>query len=50
MGGTYKFVSTASANLREKEDAYNAGLGGFFAGALVGLRSKHDVEHSSYQS
>ena len=39
MGGTYAFVSTASANLRQKNDAYNAGLGGFFAGALVGLRS-----------
>jgi len=30
MGGTFAFVSTASANLREKEDAYNPGLGGFF--------------------
>ena len=40
MGGTYAFVSTASANLREKNDAYNAGLGGFFAGSLVGLRSE----------
>src|SRR4051794_6197224 len=39
MGGTYAFVSTASANLRQKNDAYNPGLGGFFAGALVGLRS-----------
>lgn len=39
MGGTYAFVSTASANLREKNDPYNPGLGGFFAGALVGLRS-----------
>jgi len=40
MGGTFAFVSTASANLREKEDAYNPGLGGFFAGALVGLRKR----------
>lgn len=39
MGGTYAFVSTAAANLRQKNDAYNPGLGGFFAGALVGLRS-----------
>src|SRR5437763_11110028 len=39
MGGTYAFVSTASANLRQKNDPYNPGLGGFFAGALVGLRS-----------
>jgi len=40
MGGTYAFVSTASANLREKNDPYNPGLGGFFAGALVGLRNR----------
>jgi len=40
MGGTYAFVSTASANLREKNDPYNPGLGGFFAGALVGLRRR----------
>jgi len=40
MGGTYAFVSTASANLREKDDAYNQGLGGFCAGALVGLRNR----------
>jgi hypothetical protein len=39
MGGTYAFVSAASANLRQKNDPYNPGLGGFFAGALVGLRS-----------
>ena len=44
MGGTYAFVSTASANLRQKSDAYNAGLGGFFAGALVGLRSTSDTK------
>jgi len=40
MGGTYRFVSTASANLREKNDPYNVALGGFFAGALVGLRNR----------
>lgn len=40
MGGTYAFVSTASANLRQKNDPYNPGLGGFFAGALVGLRKR----------
>lgn len=39
MGGAYGFVKTASANLREKHDPYNNALGGFFAGALVGLRS-----------
>lgn len=39
MGGTYAFVSAASANLREKNDAFNQALGGFAAGTLVGLRS-----------
>ncbi|KAJ5172903.1 hypothetical protein N7492_005496 [Penicillium capsulatum] len=38
MGGTYSFVRTASANLREQEDVYNTALGGFFSGALLGLR------------
>lgn len=38
MGGTYEFVKTASANLREKEDHYNVALGGFFSGAILGLR------------
>ncbi|CAG7919796.1 unnamed protein product [Penicillium olsonii] len=38
MGGTYEFVKTASANLREKEDHYNTALGGFFSGAILGLR------------
>lgn len=38
MGGTYEFVKTASANLREKEDAWNVALGGFFSGAILGLR------------
>ena len=38
MGGTYEFVKTASANLREKEDYWNVTLGGFFAGSILGLR------------
>ncbi|KAJ5295892.1 hypothetical protein PENANT_c001G04630 [Penicillium antarcticum] len=38
VGGTYAFVKTASANLREKEDHYNTALGGFFSGAILGLR------------
>ncbi|OQE13412.1 hypothetical protein PENFLA_c048G04246 [Penicillium flavigenum] len=38
MGGTYEFIKTASANLREKEDHYNVALGGFFSGAILGLR------------
>ncbi|RAL03742.1 Tim17/Tim22/Tim23/Pmp24 family protein [Aspergillus ibericus CBS 121593] len=40
MGGTYEFVKTASANLREKEDHWNVALGGFFSGALLGLRAR----------
>ena len=38
MGGTYEFVKTASANLREKEDHWNVALGGFFSGTILGLR------------
>ena len=38
MGGTYEFVKTASANLREKDDTFNVTLGGFFAGAIIGLK------------
>ncbi|KAN0080554.1 hypothetical protein V8E54_003758 [Elaphomyces granulatus] len=40
MGGTYEFVKTASANLREKEDYWNVTLGGFFAGSILGLRAR----------
>ncbi|KAJ5109240.1 Mitochondrial inner membrane translocase subunit Tim17/Tim22/Tim23/peroxisomal protein PMP24 [Penicillium angulare] len=40
MGGTYEFVRTASANLRETEDTYNTALGGFFAGTLLGFRAR----------
>ncbi|KAJ5082843.1 NADH-ubiquinone oxidoreductase [Penicillium argentinense] len=40
MGGTYAFVKAASANLREKEDPWNTALGGFSAGALLGLRAR----------
>ncbi|KAK1040194.1 hypothetical protein LTS16_010583 [Friedmanniomyces endolithicus] len=38
MGGAYEFTKNASANLREKDDAYNPAVGGFFAGTLMGLR------------
>ncbi|KAL2216211.1 NADH-ubiquinone oxidoreductase [Thermoascus aurantiacus ATCC 26904] len=38
MGGTYEFVKTASANLREKEDHWNVTLAGFFSGSILGLR------------
>ncbi len=39
VGGTYAFISNASANLREKNDPYNQALGGFCAGALLGVPS-----------
>ena len=38
MGGSYEFAKTASANLREKDDAYNAAIGGFFGGSMLGLK------------
>ncbi|PGH26551.1 hypothetical protein AJ80_01680 [Polytolypa hystricis UAMH7299] len=38
MGGTYQFVKTASANLREKDDHWNSALAGIFSGAIIGLR------------
>ncbi|KAI9844920.1 MAG: hypothetical protein M1837_005206 [Sclerophora amabilis] len=37
MGGAYEFTRLASANLREKDDSWNPTLGGFFAGAVLGL-------------
>lgn len=37
VGGTFEFVSTASANLRRKKDPYNQAIGGFCAGSVVGL-------------
>ncbi|KAL1978756.1 hypothetical protein VTN31DRAFT_1615 [Thermomyces dupontii] len=40
MGGTYEFVKTASANLRETNDHWNTALGGFFSGAVLGLRAR----------
>ncbi|KAH8701873.1 NADH-ubiquinone oxidoreductase 213 kDa subunit [Talaromyces proteolyticus] len=40
MGGTYSFARIASANLREKEDPWNAALGGFFSGSILGLRAR----------
>ncbi|KAK3115274.1 hypothetical protein LTR53_005545 [Teratosphaeriaceae sp. CCFEE 6253] len=38
MGAAYEFSKDASANLREKDDAYNSAVGGFFAGTMMGLR------------
>lgn len=40
MGAAFEFTKNASANLREKDDAWNPALGGFTAGSLMGLRSK----------
>lgn len=37
-GGAYEFTKTASANLRQKNDAYNSAIGGFFGGSMLGLR------------
>lgn len=48
MGGAYEFAKTASANLREKDDAYNSALGGFLAGTMMGLRCTY--MHLSTQS
>jgi len=36
----YQFTCTASANLREKKDFINEAIGGFFGGAVVGLRAR----------
>ncbi|GAB7363301.1 hypothetical protein MBLNU230_g3582t1 [Neophaeotheca triangularis] len=38
MGGAYEFTKLASANLREKDDAWNPTFGGLAAGAMLGLR------------
>ncbi|BFZ60761.1 hypothetical protein YB2330_001813 [Saitoella coloradoensis] len=38
IGTSFTFFSSASANLRETEDAYNAFIGGFMAGAVAGLK------------
>lgn len=38
MGGAYQFTKDASANLREKDDYWNSVIGGFFSGAVLGLR------------
>ncbi|KAK2808920.1 hypothetical protein FQN50_004193 [Emmonsiellopsis sp. PD_5] len=40
VGGAYQFARIAAANLREKEDHWNAAWGGFFGGAAIGLRAR----------
>ncbi|KUI71913.1 hypothetical protein VM1G_08036 [Cytospora mali] len=39
VGAVFGFVQNASANLRQKKDHYNAGIGGLFAGSIIGMRS-----------
>ncbi|KAF4637935.1 hypothetical protein G7Y89_g165 [Cudoniella acicularis] len=39
IGGAFEFTRNASANLREKDDSINPAIGGFLAGAVMGLRS-----------
>ena len=48
MGGTYEFSRFASANLREKDDAYNTAVGGFLAGSVLGLKCESPVEESAF--
>ena len=38
VGAAYSFTRAACANLREKDDHWNATVGGFFGGAVGGLR------------
>ncbi|PKY07377.1 NADH-ubiquinone oxidoreductase [Aspergillus campestris IBT 28561] len=40
MGGTYEFAKNASANLRETDDHWNVAIGGFFSGAILGLKAR----------
>jgi len=40
MGGSFQFASTATANLREKNDFINHAVGGACAGSLVGLAKR----------
>ena len=41
-GGAYGFSKAAAANLREKDDSWNPTIGGFIAGAVLGLRCQID--------
>jgi len=38
-GASFEFTRCASANLREKDDHWNHAVGGFVAGAVLGLRT-----------
>ncbi|KAF2657808.1 hypothetical protein K491DRAFT_311657 [Lophiostoma macrostomum CBS 122681] len=37
VGATYQFTRDATANLRQKQDTYNEAIGGFAAGAMLGV-------------
>lgn len=45
-GGAYVFSHNAAANLREKDDSWNAAISGALAGAIIGIRSKTDTRLS----
>lgn len=38
VGGAFEFTRNAAANLRQKKDHYNAGIGGFLAGSILGMK------------
>ena len=38
MGGAFEFSRIAAANLREKDDSWNPAIGGFFGGAVAGMK------------
>ena len=38
MGGAFEFTRIAASNLREKDDSWNPAIGGFFGGAVAGMR------------
>ena len=42
-GGTYGFSKAAAANLRETDDSWNPTIGGFLAGAVLGLRCQSSL-------
>ncbi|EMD00194.1 hypothetical protein BAUCODRAFT_572453 [Baudoinia panamericana UAMH 10762] len=42
MGGAYEFTKNASANLRQRDDAWNPAIGGGFAGMMLGLSCMTD--------
>ena len=38
MGGAFEFSRVVAANLREKDDSWNPAIGGFFGGAVAGMK------------